>query len=85
MDVDVGACDVRSEDRTYPDICSLPELRLVLLISRIRNQEGSKPKWAHIYRYQVNSHSPADPSSHQGCCYNSKTLEQVNEKKLGIG
>ena len=37
LDVDVGAWDVRCEDRTYPDICSLPELRLVLLTSKMGN------------------------------------------------
>ena len=85
LDIDVGAWDVRCEDRTYPDICSLPELRLVLLTFRMGNQEENKPKWAHIYRYQVNSRSQADLSSHQECHYNSKILEQVNDKKLGIG
>ena len=85
LDVDVGAWDVRCEDRTYPHICSLSELRLVLLTFRMGNQEENKPKWAHIYRYQVNSRSQADLSSHQECHYNSKILEQVNDKKLGIG
>ena len=35
LDIDAGAWDVRCEDRTYPDACSLPEPRSVLLASRM--------------------------------------------------
>ena len=42
LDINIG--NIRYRDRTYPDICSLPELRSVLLTSRIGNQGGSRPK-----------------------------------------
>ena len=50
LDVDAGAWDVRCEDRTYPDACSLPEPRSVLLASRTEQMSayiGTKSTVAH--------------------------------------
>ena len=50
LDVDAGAWDVRREDGTYPDACSLPEPRSVLLASRMEQMSaytGTKSTVAH--------------------------------------
>ena len=50
LDVDAGAWDVRCEDVTYPDACSLPEPRSVLLAYRMEQMSaytGTKSTVAH--------------------------------------
>ena len=42
--LDVNARDVRCGDRIYPDVCSLPRPRGVLLASRMENQGGTRTK-----------------------------------------
>ena len=46
LDVNTGAWNVRCGDRTYPDVCTFPELRWVLLSSRMGNKRGSRPKYS---------------------------------------
>ena len=44
LDVNAGAWDVRCGGRTYPDVCNLSRPRGVLLVSRMENQGGTRPK-----------------------------------------